>query len=55
MITAEAPDYVAELEYLHLAEFARHLIELEQLKSTSEFPTVFEVVERLHRRRPARS
>jgi hypothetical protein len=45
---SRSADYDAELEYLHLAEFARHLIALEQHDSKSEFPTVFEVVERLH-------
>ena len=37
-----------DLLYLDLGAFARHLVALLQSERTGEFPTVFEVVERLH-------
>ena len=36
------------LPYMALGEFARHLIELEKYNRTSEFESVFELVEKLH-------
>jgi hypothetical protein len=40
--------YDPELNYLHLAELARHLIELEMSAQRAEFESLFAVVERLH-------
>jgi len=40
--------YEEGLLYLDLAELARHLVELMQADTTTEFPAVFEVIERLH-------
>ena len=36
------------LPYIALGDFARHLIELHQQNSISEFEEVFEVIEKLH-------
>ena len=36
------------LLYIALGEFARHLIELEKQNQTSEFESVFELVEKFH-------
>ena len=44
----ERATYDAELYYLHLAEAARHLIELEQSAQRAELDAVFAVVERLY-------
>jgi len=43
------PLYDADLLYLHLGEFARHLVELITRGTVSEFETVFAAVERLQR------
>ena len=40
--------YDADLLYLHLGEFAHHLVELLQGSRSEEFPAVCEVIERLH-------
>lgn len=37
-----------DLVYVHLGEFARHLIELKRAGRTDEFPAVFDVIETLH-------
>jgi hypothetical protein len=37
-----------ELLYVDLGEFAHHLVELLKANHTEEFPTVFEIIERLH-------
>jgi hypothetical protein len=42
------PDYEDDVRYLHLAEFARHVVGLMKAGTTEEFPAVFEVVESLH-------
>jgi hypothetical protein len=43
-----APEYDPELLYVHLGEFARHLLALYEADVTSEFAAVFRVVEDLH-------
>ena len=42
------PEYEVGLVYLHLGEFARHLVALWRTAQTAEFPRVFDAVERLH-------
>lgn len=42
------PEFEDELTYLHLADFAHHMVELLQSGTTGEFPAVFGVIERLH-------
>jgi hypothetical protein len=42
------PVYESDLLYIHLAEFARHLVDLKRREQTAEFPDVFAAVERLH-------
>jgi len=37
--------YDADLRYVHLGEFAHHLVDLEKARATSEFARVFAVVE----------
>jgi hypothetical protein len=37
-----------DLLYVDLGEFAHHLVELHKTNQISEFPAVFEVIERLH-------
>lgn len=37
-----------DLVYVHLGEFARHLLELKRAGRTGEFPAVFDVIEALH-------
>jgi hypothetical protein len=37
-----------DLLYVDLGEFAHHLVELHKWNQTSEFPAVFNVIERLH-------
>jgi hypothetical protein len=37
-----------DLLYVDLGEFAHHLVELHKTNQTSEFPAVFDVIERLH-------
>jgi hypothetical protein len=41
------PEYGADLYYVHLGDFAHHLVALYQAGRTSEFSSVFEVVEQL--------
>lgn len=41
-------DYDNDLVYLHLGEYARHLVDLYTSRDTSEFAAVFCVVEELH-------
>jgi hypothetical protein len=43
-----APDYEGGLLYLDLGEFAHHVVELMRTGATTEFPAIFEAVERLH-------
>lgn len=45
---AADPTYDESLLYLHLGEFARHLVRLLKSGSTGEFAAVFDAVERLH-------
>ena len=42
------PMYDEPLLYVHLGEFARHVVELLKSRSTGEFAAVFDAVERLH-------
>ena len=42
------PAYDEELLYIHLGEFARHLVSLQKAGCTSEFVSVFRVTEDLH-------
>jgi hypothetical protein len=42
------PEYDDDLLYLHLGEFARHLVGLMKAGATEEFPAVFDLVENLH-------
>ncbi len=42
------PAYDEELLYVHLGNFANHLVSLQQAGDTSEFEAVFAVTERLH-------
>lgn len=42
------PEFDDELTYVHLGDFARHLVELLQSGQTCEFSGVFSVIERLH-------
>jgi hypothetical protein len=42
------PEYEDDLLYLHLGEFARHLVGLMKAGATEEFPAVFDLVENLH-------
>ena len=42
------PSYDDELLYVHLAEFAAHLVSLQKSGDTSEFEAVFAVAEALH-------
>jgi hypothetical protein len=42
------PAYDESLLYVHLGEFARHVVELLKNGSTGEFAAVFDAVERLH-------
>ena len=42
------PTYDEELLYVHLGEFARHLVALMKNGKTGEFQAIFHVVERLH-------
>ena len=37
-----------ELLYIDLGEFAHHLVELQKKNRTSEFPGVFDIIERMH-------
>jgi len=45
---AAEPSFEESLLYIHLGEFAGHVIELLGNGSTAEFAAIFEVVERLH-------
>ena len=40
--------YDPDLVYLHVGEFARHLVRLRKAATVEELPAVFAVVERLH-------
>jgi hypothetical protein len=42
------PTYDEELLYVHLGEFAQHLVDLMKEGKTEEFQAIFDVVERLH-------
>ncbi len=42
------PMYDESVLYVHLGEFARHVVQLLTSRSTGEFATVFDAVERLH-------
>ena len=42
------PEFEHELIYVHLGDFAHHIVELLQSRTTEEFPAVFGVIERLH-------
>jgi hypothetical protein len=42
------PTYDEELLYIHLAEFASHLVSLQKAGDTAEFDAVFSVTEDLH-------
>jgi hypothetical protein len=39
-------DFFEDLVYLQLAEFGRHVVELQLSNSTEEFPPIFTVIER---------
>jgi hypothetical protein len=41
-------EQTSDLQYLALAEYARHLIEMLERDETTDFPAVFAAVERLH-------
>jgi hypothetical protein len=45
---AQNPLYRPDLLYIHLGEFAAHLVGLMKRNQLAEFPAVFAVVERLH-------
>jgi len=42
------PTYDEELLYIHLGEFARHMVSLQKAGHTAEFKAVFGVTEALH-------
>jgi hypothetical protein len=42
------PAYDEELLYVHLGEFARHLVDLMKDGKTGDFQAIFHVIERLH-------
>ncbi len=42
------PEYDPELVYVHIGDFADHLVHLFQQGNIAEFPSVFDAIERFH-------